>query len=78
VNEESKESNVTSVDALKQRAVWITYLEARAMSGLSRSTLLRLAESGAIKAARVNRAVRIHQDSLEKFMERQVIGGDED
>jgi len=79
MNKQCKENSVTtSVDDLKQQTIWITYKEARALSGLSRSTLLRLAESGAIKAARINRALRIHRDSLEEFMERQVIGGDED
>jgi len=68
------------VNALKQTEVlreWLSYEEARRLVGLSRTTLYRLVESGAVKGARIGRSVRISRVSLEAYMERQVIGGDE-
>jgi excisionase family DNA binding protein len=68
------------VNALEQIEVpreWLSYGEARHLVGLSRSTLYRLMESGAVKGARVGRSTRINRASLEKFMEQQVISGDE-
>lgn len=68
------------MNALKQTEVlreWLSYEEARRLVGLSRTTLYRLVESGAVKGARIGRSVRISRVSLEAYMERQVIGGDE-
>jgi excisionase family DNA binding protein len=68
------------VNAVEQTEVsreWISYEEARRLVGLSRTTLYRLVESGAVKGARIGRSVRINRASLEVYMERQVIGGDE-
>lgn len=69
------------MNALEQVEVpreWLSYEEARRLVGLSRTTLYRLVESGTVKGARVGRSVRINRVSLEKYMERQVINGDED
>jgi excisionase family DNA binding protein len=49
---------------------WITYRQAEALSGLSRTTLWKLLSAGEIKAARVGRAVRISRRSLDEFLER--------
>jgi excisionase family DNA binding protein len=49
---------------------WLTYAEAQAVSGLGRTTLWKLLNSGAIKAARVGRAVRINRRSLDGYLER--------
>jgi excisionase family DNA binding protein len=53
------------------RREYLSYEEARTLSGLSRTTLWRLinAQSG-IKAARIGRTVRINRKSLEDFLER--------
>ncbi len=48
---------------------YFSYKEAEVWSGLSRTTLWSLINSGCIKAARVGRAVRISRRSLEDFME---------
>jgi excisionase family DNA binding protein len=68
------------VNTLKRIEVpreWLSYEEARCLVGLSRTTLYRLVESGAVRGARIGRSVRINRASLEAFMKRQVIGGSE-
>jgi len=57
------------------RPEWITYEEARCLIGLSRTTLWRLVNSGAVKSASVGRATRINRVSLEEYMEREARGG---
>jgi excisionase family DNA binding protein len=54
--------------------LWLTYPEAQRLSGLGRTTIWSLANSGRVKAARVGRAVRINRKSLEDYMERQTVG----
>ncbi len=49
---------------------WITYAEAQTLSGLGRTTLWKLLNSGEIKAARVGRAIRLNRRSLEEYLER--------
>jgi excisionase family DNA binding protein len=49
---------------------WITYEEAQRLTSLGRTTLWRICSSGAVKSARVGRAVRINRQSLEDYMER--------
>ena len=49
---------------------WVSYPEAERYSGLSHTTLWRYVTSGELKAARVNRSVRIHLPTLREFMER--------
>lgn len=68
------------MNALKQAPVereWLGYEEARRLVGLSRTTLYRLIASGEVKAARIGRSVKINRTSLEGYMERRVVGGDE-
>jgi len=48
---------------------WVTYKEAKELSGLSRTTLWKLVSAGEIKAARVGRAVRINRRSLAEYLE---------
>ena len=50
---------------------WLTYAEARQVTGLGRTKLWELCSSGEIRAARVGRAVRIKRASLEAYMERK-------
>jgi excisionase family DNA binding protein len=51
---------------------WITYDEAQRLTSLGRTTLWRICSSeGAVKTARVGRAVRINRKSLKDYMERQ-------
>jgi len=47
---------------------WITYKQAEEISGLSRTTIRKLVDEGAIKIKRVGRAVRINRASLDAYM----------
>jgi excisionase family DNA binding protein len=47
---------------------WLTYKEATALVGLSRTKLWALISAGEVKAAKAGKAVRIHRGSLEKWM----------
>jgi excisionase family DNA binding protein len=47
---------------------WVTYKEAEAIAGLSRTTLRKLVGDGAIRIRRVGRAVRINRASLDAYM----------
>ncbi len=50
---------------------WFSYPEAERYSGLSRTTLWRIANySGQLEVAYVGRAVRISRRSLEEYLER--------
>jgi excisionase family DNA binding protein len=53
--------------------LWLTYPEAQRLTGLGRTTLSTIVNSGKVKAARVGRAVRINRESLERFMETHAI-----
>jgi excisionase family DNA binding protein len=48
---------------------WLTYPQAVTYTNLSRVTLWRSIEAGDIQAAKVGRAVRISQRSLDEFMQ---------
>lgn len=47
---------------------WVTYKEAEAIAGLSRTTLRKLVDEQAIRIRRVGRAVRINRASLDAYM----------
>ena len=47
---------------------WVTYRQAEEIAGLSRTTLRKLVDEGAIKVRRVGRAVRINRASLDAYM----------
>jgi excisionase family DNA binding protein len=49
---------------------WLTYKQASAYCGLGRTTLTSLVTSGAIPAAKVNKAVRLSRTGLDEFMRR--------
>lgn len=49
---------------------FVSYREATAISGLSRTTLWRLIGTSSIRAAKVGSAVRIDEESLLAFMKR--------
>ena len=51
---------------------WITYKQAQALTGLSRTSLWRIicAGDGEVEAARVGRAIRINRASLTAYMKR--------
>jgi excisionase family DNA binding protein len=69
------------VNALRQVQIqreWLGNEAARRLVGLSRTTLYMLAKTGEIKDARIGRSVRLNRASLEGYMERQVISGNED
>jgi excisionase family DNA binding protein len=53
---------------------WLTNTDAERMTGLSRTTLWRLANQHHIKRVRVGRAVRIQRRSLEEFLQRKAEG----
>ncbi len=46
----------------------MTYRQAEEIAGLSRTTLRKLVDEGAIKVRRVGRAVRINRASLDAYM----------
>jgi excisionase family DNA binding protein len=64
----------TSQEVMPQ---WLRPPEAERYSGLGRSTLARLIGTGEIKAAKVGKSVRINRISIDQYMERQVVRGDE-
>ncbi len=51
---------------------WVTHKQAEGISGLSRTTLRKLVDEGAIKIRRVGRAVRINRVTLDAYMNDQV------
>ena len=56
---------------------WLRFPEATRYSGLGRGTLTKLINTREIKAAKVGKSVRISRVSLDEYMERQVVGGNE-
>ncbi len=42
---------------------WVTYKQAEEIAGLSRTTLRKLVDEGAIRIRRVGRAVRINREA---------------
>ena len=69
------------MNALRQVQIqreWLGYEAARRLVGLSRTTLYRLAKTGEIKGTRIGRSVRLNRASLEEYMGRRVISGNED
>ncbi len=53
---------------------WVTYRQSEEISGLSRTTLRKLVDEGAIRVKRVGRAVRINRASLDDYMNDEVAG----
>ena len=53
---------------------WVTYKEAEAIAGLSRTTLRKLVDEGDIKIKRVGWAVRINRASLDAYMNDEAAG----
>jgi excisionase family DNA binding protein len=47
---------------------WLTYKEAEQLVGLSRTTLWKIINEGAIEHCKIGRAVRINRESLEVYM----------
>jgi excisionase family DNA binding protein len=56
---------------------WLRFSAAESYSGLGRTTLTRLINAGEVRAARICKSVRINRVSLDEYMERHVLGGDE-
>jgi excisionase family DNA binding protein len=50
---------------------WFNYREASDFSGLSRQTLWRLISTGAIRAAKIGKTVRISRRSLNEYLNEQ-------
>jgi len=50
---------------------WFNYREASEFSGLSRQTLWRLISTGAIRAAKIGKTVRISRRSLNEYLNEQ-------
>jgi len=61
----------TQLEQAEILPLWLTYRQAQRLSGLGRTTLWTLVNSGEIRAARVGRAVRIDRRSLEEFMNKR-------
>lgn len=56
---------------------WLRISAAERYAGLGRSTLTILIKAGELKAAKVGKSVRVSRASIDEYMERQVLGGDE-
>ena len=52
---------------------WVTYRQAEEIAGLSRTTLRKLVDEGAIRIRRVGRAVRINRESLDSYMNGEAV-----
>ncbi len=57
---------------------WVTYKQAEEIAGLSRTTLRKLVDEGAIKIRREGRAVRINRASLDAYMNGAALAGEDD
>jgi len=57
-----------SVETAVEVDRWISYSDAQKYSGLGRTKLWELLSSGSIQGAKVGRAVRISQRSLDEYM----------
>ena len=53
---------------------WLTYKEAEQLVGLSRTTLWKIINEGAIEHRKIGRAVRINRESLAAYMRQDVQG----
>jgi excisionase family DNA binding protein len=53
---------------------WLTYKEAEQLVGLSRTTLWKIINEGAIEHRKIGRAVRINRESLEAYMRQDTQG----
>ena len=53
---------------------WLRFAAAESYSGLGRTTLRRLINTGEIRAARIGKSIRINRHSLDEYMERHVFG----
>ena len=53
---------------------WVTFRQAEEIAGLSRTTLRKLVDEGAIKVRRVGRAVRLNRASLDAYMNDEAAG----
>jgi excisionase family DNA binding protein len=53
---------------------WLRFTAAESYSGLGRTMLTRLINTGEIRAARIGKSVRINRTSLDEYMERHVLG----
>jgi excisionase family DNA binding protein len=54
---------------------WLRFAAAESYSGLGRTTLTRLINTGEIRAARIGKSIRVNRLSLDEYMERHVFGG---
>jgi len=54
---------------------WVTYKQAGKISGLSRTTLRKLAGESSIKVRHVGKAVRINKQSLDRYMNAEAPAG---
>ena len=54
---------------------WLRFAAAERYSGLGRTTLRRLINTGEIRAARIGKSIRVNRLSLDEYMERHVFGG---
>ena len=57
------------------RREWISYREAMELTGLGRTLLSRLVNSGTIPAAKVNARVLISRRGLEEYLEHNTVAG---
>jgi excisionase family DNA binding protein len=56
---------------------WLRMDAAERYAGLGRSTLTRLINSRQLRAAKVGKSIRIDRASIDAYMRRHAVGGDE-
>lgn len=54
--------------ATEVKPEYLTYEQARQLTGLSRQTVWRAVKSGSVQAFKVGRSVKISRSSLEKYV----------
>lgn len=70
---------MTETKNAEATAAWLDYRGAAAYSGLGRTTLTKLVTSGAVRAAKIGKAVRINRASLDSYLRaNSYVGAEQD
>jgi excisionase family DNA binding protein len=76
MNDQNAGDELNALQEVEVQRAWLSYEEARRLVGLSRTTLYRLVKAREVKGAQIGRSVRINRESLEAYMEAQVVSGE--
>jgi len=61
------------MDQTEVKAEYLTYEQARQLTGLSRQTVWRAVKSGEVQAFKVGRSVKISRKSLEAYVQAEPV-----